>query len=69
MEPIIEIKNIGKNYTITHQQGRYITLRDVLMNVIKSPFSFLKGKAKQGAGLETKEEFWALKNVSFKFKF
>jgi lipopolysaccharide transport system ATP-binding protein len=64
-QPIIEIKNIGKRYNITHQRGGYVALRDVLMNILKSPFAFLKSKAKQVAGLETKEEFWALKDVSF----
>ena len=64
-KPIIEIKNIGKKYNITHQRGGYVALRDVLMNVFKSPFSFLKTKAKQVSGFEKKEEFWALKNVNF----
>lgn len=63
--PIIEIKNLSKKYNITHQRGGYIALRDVLMNVIKSPFSFLKSKAKQVAGMETREEFWALKDLNF----
>jgi len=64
-KPIIEIKNLGKKYNITHQRGGYVALRDVLMNVLKSPFSFLKTKAKQVAGMETKEEFWALKDINF----
>lgn len=63
-EPIITIKNLGKKYNITHQRGGYVALRDVLMNVLKSPFSFLKSKAKQVAGIETKEEFWALKDIN-----
>ncbi|MFA5359787.1 MAG: ABC transporter ATP-binding protein [Patescibacteria group bacterium] len=65
MPPIIEVKNLGKKYNITHQRGRYIALRDVLMNIFKNPFKFAKHKAKQIAGMETKEEFWALKNVNF----
>lgn len=64
MTPIIEIKGISKKYNITHQRGGYIALRDVLTNVMKSPFQFLKNKAKSIAGKNTKEEFWALKNVS-----
>lgn len=64
-QSIISIKNIGKKYNITHQRGGYIALRDVLTNIAKSPFKFLKHKAKKMAGLETKEEFWALKDVSF----
>lgn len=64
-KPIIEIKSVGKKYNIIHQRGGYVTLRDVLANILKAPFSFLKSKAKQAAGLEKKEEFWALKNISF----
>lgn len=63
--PIIEIKNLGKKYNISHYQGGYIALRDVLTNTIKSPLKFLKSKTKQIIGKETKEEFWALKNINF----
>jgi lipopolysaccharide transport system ATP-binding protein len=62
---IIEVKNIGKKYTINHQRGGYVALRDVLMGILKSPFAFIKTKAKQAVGLETKEDFWALKDVNF----
>lgn len=65
MKPIIEVKNIGKKYNITHQRGGYVTLRDVLTNIFKNPFSFLKTKTKQIIGLDTKEEFWALKDINF----
>jgi len=64
-QPIIEVKNIGKRYNITHRHGGYVALRDVLMNVLKSPFTFLKTKTRQIAGMETKEDFWALKNINF----
>ncbi len=64
MSPIIEIKNIGKKYNINHHRGGYIALRDVLANIAKSPFRFLKQKAKNVMGIDTKEEFWALRNVS-----
>lgn len=62
--PIIEIKNIGKRYTIAHQQGGYVALRDIFANVLKNPFKFAKHKAKQIAGLVVDEEFWALKDVN-----
>ena len=65
---IIEIKNLGKKYNIVHQRGGYVALRDVMMNVLKSPFSFLKSKAKQVVGIETKEEFWALKNINLEIQ-
>lgn len=67
-DPIIEIKNIGKRYNITHQRGGYIALRDVLANILKNPFRFAKHKAKQIAGLEAKEEFWALRGVNLRIE-
>lgn len=63
--PIIQVKGISKKYNINHQQGGYIALRDVITNIFKNPFSFLKRKTKSILGLETKEEFWALKDVNF----
>lgn len=62
---IIEVKNLGKKYVINHHRGGYIALRDILTNIIKNPFAFLKKKAREIAGIDTKEDFWALKNVSF----
>lgn len=51
MKPIIEVSQLSKKYTIGQKQ-EYYTLRDVVSN----PFKSLKDK---------KEEFWALKDVSF----
>jgi lipopolysaccharide transport system ATP-binding protein len=62
---IIEVKNIGKKYKITHEKGGYIALRDVISNIFKNPFNSIKSKAKDILGLETKEEFWALRDVNF----
>ncbi len=62
---IIEVKNLGKKYTINHHRGNYVALRDVLTAIIKRPLFFLKKKAKEIAGIDTKEDFWALKDVSF----
>lgn len=65
MKPIIELKGIGKKYTISHQRGGYVALRDVLAAVLKRPFAFLRSKAKQAIGLEKREAFWALQDISF----
>lgn len=62
---IIEVKKIGKKYNIVHQRGGYIALRDIISNILKSPFAFLRTKARQAVGKETNEEFWALKDISF----
>ncbi|HVZ10840.1 MAG TPA: ABC transporter ATP-binding protein [Candidatus Paceibacterota bacterium] len=63
MPPIIEVKNISKQYRIAHQRGGYIALRDVLTNAIFHPLRFLKKKAQQKFG--AREDFWALKDISF----
>ena len=62
---IIEVKDISKKYLIDHERGGYVTLRDVLANVIHKPFAFAKTKAKRAVGLEKREDFWALKGISF----
>ncbi|MDO8579674.1 MAG: ABC transporter ATP-binding protein [bacterium] len=68
MEPIIKVKEVGKKYNIRHFQGGYIALRDVLADIIKSPFRFLKKKVKEVTGIDTKEDFWALRGASFEVK-
>ncbi|MEK7607410.1 MAG: ABC transporter ATP-binding protein [Patescibacteria group bacterium] len=68
MGPIIKVKNVGKKYSIRHFQGGYVALRDVIMTIIKSPLCFLKKKVKNITGIGTKEEFWALRGVSFEVK-
>ena len=65
MNPIIEIKNIGKKYKITHNRGGYVHLRDVILNISKRPFNYFKGKVKSAIGIDQKEDFWALKNLNF----
>ncbi len=65
IEPIIKARNVGKKYKIRHNLGGYVALRDVIMTIIKSPFRFAKDKIKSITGIKTKEEFWALKDVSF----
>ncbi|MES2213779.1 MAG: ABC transporter ATP-binding protein [Patescibacteria group bacterium] len=65
MEPIITVKGLSKKYNITHQRGGYIALRDIIANVFRHPFQFLKNRAKKIIGREIKEDFWALKGVDF----
>ena len=70
---IIKIENLGKKYIIAHQQqqrANYIALRDVLINNVKSlgqNFITLFQKSSSLKG-QLKEEFWALKDVSFEVK-
>lgn len=68
MDNIIEVKDLGKKYAIRHERGRYVALRDVLSDALKSPFRFARQKAKEAIGLGAKEDFWALKDIDFRVK-
>ncbi|MFH1305540.1 MAG: ABC transporter ATP-binding protein [Candidatus Omnitrophota bacterium] len=63
-DTIIRVKNISKKYRIRHQQAHYFALRDVLARCLKKPFEFFKKKNLNNS----REDFWALKNVSFDVK-
>ncbi|MBS1573206.1 MAG: ATP-binding cassette domain-containing protein [Bacteroidetes bacterium] len=63
MSPIIKVKQLGKRYTIRHEaRERYTALRDVINKKTKTVFR--RSKKSQPA----KEEFWALKELSFELK-
>ena len=64
MNTIIEIKNISKSYSINRPNEYYMALRDVLMNIFRSPFSFIKNRTKKLVGYGKKDVFWALKNIN-----
>jgi lipopolysaccharide transport system ATP-binding protein len=65
MSSIIEVDNLSKSFLLDHQEGakQYTTLRDVMARSAKKIFSFpswLRPAVKM-----RREEFWALKDVSF----
>ena len=66
-DTIIRVENLGKKYMIGHQQPeRYVALRDVMANGVKSlGRRLLQRKPKPNPA---REEFWALKDVSFEVK-
>lgn len=51
MKPILEIQNVSKKFRIHHEQQPYLSLRDSIVNIFESKIS--------------KEDFWALNDVSF----
>lgn len=68
-DTVIKVENLGKQYVLSHQQqgrGKYKTFRESLTQgarALAAPFS------KRGQGVDpTREEFWALKDVSFEIK-
>jgi lipopolysaccharide transport system ATP-binding protein len=61
----LRVTDLGKKYILRHQVGgrsRYVALRDVLTDKLTSPF---RRKSNLDA---SREEFWALKDVSFEIK-
>jgi lipopolysaccharide transport system ATP-binding protein len=65
MESMIEINNLSKKYKYGETQ-LYYTFRDILMDLIKKPLKLFNKKS-ETINLE-KNEFWALKDISFKVK-
>jgi len=67
-DTIIQVENLSKKYIIGHQQQqKYTALRDVLANSTKSLLKNIHNRKLKIHSPE-KEEFWALKNVSFEIK-
>jgi lipopolysaccharide transport system ATP-binding protein len=65
----ISVENLAKKYIITHQKGgspHYKTFRGAMTNTAKSLAAALDFSKKKVS--PTKEEFWALKDVSFEIK-
>jgi lipopolysaccharide transport system ATP-binding protein len=59
--PIIRIEKLGKTYTIRHQvqRAKHRLFREELVAAIKRPFT------REAVKGETREEFWALRDVTF----
>jgi len=67
-DPIISVEGLGKKYLIDHlaQRQRYTALRDVIAEKAKRLIPFRGRSSQESNGRPRTEEFWALKNVSFK---
>jgi lipopolysaccharide transport system ATP-binding protein len=65
-DPVIQVEGLSKKYVLRHAAAsgpRYSTLRDTLAGGLTALPRRLLGR---GAGGSTREEFWALRDVSFK---
>lgn len=64
-DPVIQVNQLGKKYLLRHQQTQpYIALRDVITNGAKSIVRRVLHPHRSHAK-STREEFWALQDVSF----
>jgi lipopolysaccharide transport system ATP-binding protein len=75
MSTVITVENLGKKYTLHHQQReQYTALRDVLTNGVASFGKKLLNPFRRNFNLQPStlnlpsEDFWALKAVSFEVK-
>jgi lipopolysaccharide transport system ATP-binding protein len=60
---IIKVENLGKKFILNHQQQeRYVAIRDVFSQKFKNLIS------RQNNIDQSKEEFWALKDINFEIK-
>jgi lipopolysaccharide transport system ATP-binding protein len=57
--PVIQIEGLGKRYQLTQGGGGYRTLRESLVDLAKMPLRKLRGQSN-----ETREDFWALKDIN-----
>jgi lipopolysaccharide transport system ATP-binding protein len=64
---VIKVENLGKKYIIGHQkQEKYTVLRDVITNSAKAAIQKITNS--KSTIDNTREEFWALKDISFEIK-
>lgn len=68
-ETVIRVENLSKRYVISHaaERGRHSTLRDTITHRVKSLLQRVTTRIEREANT-TREEFWALKDVSFDIK-
>ena len=64
MSAIVQCERLGKRYELRHARDRqhYVALRDVLAAALKAPFA---RRANGDQSTAAREDFWALRDVSF----
>ncbi len=58
---IVKVENLSKHYQIGAAPAAYATLRESLTNVLRRPFSSLRGRFSS----DSSESVWALRDVNF----
>jgi len=65
MTPIIEIREVSKQYSLGEPAGMYGSLREVFTRAILQPLRALRGSSNSVARSGGPSVFWALRDVSF----
>jgi lipopolysaccharide transport system ATP-binding protein len=70
MPPIITVENLSKKYNLCHHREKYITLRDVIARKAERVWRNIKALTRAEDSFLSpenpcREEFWALKDISF----
>lgn len=65
-DPIITVEKLSKRYVIGHRRSKADGFRHVIEDAIRHPLQWLKNWKKTLA--DRREDFWALKEVSFEVK-
>jgi lipopolysaccharide transport system ATP-binding protein len=78
---VISVEGLGKKYRIRHPGApKYVALRDVVVDKFTTPIRWIRDKQRSGNGSRppgllpriptsgSREDFWALKDVSFEVK-
>src|SRR4051812_14995678 len=61
-DPVIRIEGLGKCYVIGHQRAGRPGMRHVMEDAMRAPLQWLRQRAENKS--RSREEFWALKNIS-----
>jgi lipopolysaccharide transport system ATP-binding protein len=65
-DAVIQVENLSKRYIIAHQRDASDGLRHRLENALRAPWRWIKGDRRPASS--AREEFWALKDISFSIK-
>ncbi len=65
-DSVITVENLSKRYVIGHQGNKGDGLRHRVEAALRNPFQWLQKRKREKAA--AREEFWALKDVSFEIK-
>jgi lipopolysaccharide transport system ATP-binding protein len=65
-KPVISVENLSKRYIIGHQRAETEGIRHVIESAVQAPFKW--ARSRQEEKKRQREEFWALKGISFEVK-